>query len=135
MLAHRRCLLVLVLQVALSSMASAFTFDDKAFCAAAQQLAFAANQDADRWLNRTTRSGGMAVFCDKRVVEVRRLTYAPSDTMNESWQQHQTQEFNSTHCNNPIWEDAIANGWRIALTVTAADGAGVSIDAQCGDKR
>ena len=135
MLAHRRCLHMLVLQVALSSTASALEFDEKAFCAAAHQFAFAANQDADRWLDRTTRSAGMAVFCEKRLVEVRRLTSAPSDAMNESWQQREARAFSSTHCSNPIWEGAIANGWRIILTVTAADGARVSIDAQCGDKR
>ena len=134
MLVHHRCLLVLSFQVALSSTASAFAFDEKAFCAAAQQFAFAANQDVDRWLDRTTRSGGMAVFCDKRLVEVRRLTSAPSDTMNVSWKQREAQAFSATHCNNPIWQDAIANGWRITLTVTAADGARVSIDAQCDDK-
>ena len=133
--AHHRCLLALVLQVALSSTAWAFAFEEKAFCAAAQQFAFAANQDADRWLDRTTRSGGMAVFCDKRIVEVRRLTYAPSDTLNESWQQREAQAFNTTHCGNPIWEDAIANGWRITLTITATDGARISINAQCGDER
>ena len=134
MLAHHRCLLVLVLQVALSSTASAFAFDEKAFCAAAEQFAFAASRDADRWLDRTTRSGGMVVFCEKRLVEVRRFTSARSDTMNESWKRREEQAFNATHCNNPIWQDAIANGWRITLTVTAADGARVSIDARCGDR-
>lgn len=134
MLAHHRCLLVLIFQVALSSTAAAFAFDEKAFCAAAQQFAFAANLDADRWLDRTTRSGGMAVFCDRRLVEVRRFTSASSDTMNESWRRREAQAFNATHCGNPIWQDAIANGWRITLTVTAADGARVSIDARCGDR-
>jgi len=134
MLAHHRCLLVLVVQAALWSTASAFAFDEKAFCAAAQQFAFAANRDADRWLDRTTRSGGMAVFCDKRLVEVRRLTSARSDAVNEDWKRREAQAFNATHCDNPVWEDAIANGWRIALTVTAADGARVSIDARCGDR-
>jgi hypothetical protein len=98
MLAPHRCLLVLSFQVALSSTASAFAFDEKAFCAAAQQFAFAANQDADRWLDRTPRSGGMVVFCDKRLVEVRRLTSAPSDTMNESWKGREAQAFNATLC-------------------------------------
>jgi hypothetical protein len=134
MLAHRRCLLVLVLQVALSSMASAFTFDDKAFCAAAQQLAFAANQDVGLWLDRTTRNGGMTVSCDARAVEFNRFTYAPSDVMSESWKQREAKALNATHCNNPIWQDAIGNGWRITLTVTAPDGARVSIDARCGDR-
>jgi hypothetical protein len=134
MLTHRRYLLVLVLQVALSSTASAFAFDEEAFCAAAQQFASAANQDADRWLDRTTRSGGMAVFCDKRLVEIRRFTSVSSDSMNENWKQREGQAFNATHCHNDIWQDAIANGWRITLTVTAADGARVSIDTRCVDK-
>ena len=115
-------------------MASAFAFDEKAFCAAAQQLAFAANQDIGLGLDRTTRNGGMTVSCDARVVEFNRFTYAPSGSMNESWKRPEAQAFNATHCNNPIWQDAIANGWRIALTVTAADGARLTIDARCGDR-
>src|SRR6476620_659650 len=119
---------------ALSSMASAFAFDEKAFCAAAEQFAFAANQDIGLWLDRTTRNGGMVVICEKRLIEVRRFTSARSDTVNESWKRREQQAFSATHCNNPIWQDAIASGWRVTLTVTAADGARVSIGARCEDK-
>src|SRR2546423_266386 len=105
MLAHRRCLHVLVILAALSSMAPAVAFDDKEFCAAVQQFAFAATQDVGLWLDRTTRNGGMAVFCDERMVEFRRFTYVPSDLMNESWRQREAEGFNSARCNNSIWKD------------------------------
>ena len=126
MLMHHRCLLSLVAQVALSSTASVFAFDENAFCAAARQFAFAANQDVGLWLDRTTRNGGMTVSCESRAVECNRFTYLPSDGMTEIWKQREAAVLNSMHCNNPIWQDAIANGWRITLTVTAADGARVS---------
>ena len=134
MLAHRRCLQVLVIQAALSSISSASAFDDKEFCVAAQQFAFAANQDIGLWLDRATRNGGMTVSCDARAVEFSRFIYAPSDIMNENWKRREAEAFNSVYCNSVIWKDAITNGWRITLTVTATDGARVSIDARCRHK-
>ena len=133
MLTHRRYWLTVAAQAAfwLATSAPAFAFDDRAFCVAAQQFAFAADKDIDLWIDRTTRNGGMAVSCDAKSVEFRRFSYASSGTLNTAWKERETQVFNSTHCNNPIWKDAIANGWQIRLTVTATDGARVSVDAQC----
>ena len=41
-------------------------------------------------------------------------------------------DWNAVHCNSRIWNEAIANGWKIVLSQTAADGGQVTITAQCG---
>ena len=130
---YRTSLMLLVAQAAISStaLAPAYAFDDKEFCAAAQQFARAAATDIDQWLDRTTRNGGMAVSCDAKLVEFRRFVHASLSVMNESWKQRQAHVLSSTHCNNPIWKDAIGNGWRIALSITTTDGSRMLIPAQC----
>ena len=134
MLAPRRYLLSLIVEPAFSLMAlaPALAFDDREFCVAAQQFALAQTRDIGLWIDRTTRNAGMVVACDTKVVEFKRFTYAPSASMTESWKERKAAEWNATHCNNPIWNDAIRNGWKVALTVTAADGSHVSLAAQCG---
>ena len=129
MLAHRRCLRVLIIQTALSSMASAF--DDQEFCAAVQQFASAANQDVGLWLDRTTRNAGMVVSCGAKVVEFKRFTYAPSVSRTGDWKERKAEEWSAAHCTNPIWSDAIQKGWEINLTLSAADGSSVSATARC----
>jgi len=57
---------------------AAQAFDDRDFCSAAQQFAIAAEQDVGHWLDRTTRNGGVGVWCDRRTVEFKRFTYAAS---------------------------------------------------------
>ena len=138
MFAHPRCLLPMAVGAAAVWMPAAtrvFAFDDKDFCIAAQQLALAANNDVGLWIDRTTRNGGMTVACDARRIEFKRFSYAPSSSMTESWKELKSAEWNATHCNNPIWSEAIRGGWQIALTVTTADGSSASISAQCQVKK
>ena len=132
MLAHRRCLLPLVALVAVSSTASApaLAFDDRAFCVAAEQLALAATKDIGLWIDRLTRNAGMVVSCGARVVEFNR-TYAPSVSRSADWKERKAEEWSVAHCTNPIWSDAIQNGWKINLTLSAADGSSVSLSARC----
>ena len=133
MLAHRRCLLPLVAVAAVSSLAPApaLAFDDRAFCVAVEQLALAATKDIGLWIDRKTRNAGMAVFCDARVVEFKRFTYAPSVSRSGDWREREAEEWSAAHCTNPIWSDAIHNGWKINLTLSAADGSSVSLTARC----
>ena len=110
----------------------ALALDDKEFCVSAQQLAIAAEKDVGVWIDRVTRNAGMAVSCDRKTVEFTRFTYASSASMNDAWRQSKAADWNAVHCNSRIWNEAIANGWKIVLSQTAADGGQVSITAQCG---
>jgi hypothetical protein len=106
-------------------------FDDKQFCGAVRQLAVAAEQDVGLWTDRTTRNAGISVSCDRKLVEFRRFTYAPSASMDDAWRERNAEQWNATHCNNTIWSEAIRNSWNIALVVSAADGGQVRLRAQC----
>ena len=112
--------------------APALALDDKEFCVSAQQLAIAAEKDVGVWIDRVTRNAGMAVSCDRKTVEFTRFTYAPSASMNDAWKASKAADWNAVHCNSRIWNEAIANGWKIVLSQTSADGGQVTITAQCG---
>jgi hypothetical protein len=111
---------------------SALTLDDKEFCVSAQQLAIAAEKDVGVWIDRVTRNAGMVVSCDRKTVQFTRFTYAPSASMNDAWKASKAADWNAVHCSSRIWNEAIANGWKIVLSQTSADGGQVSITAQCG---
>ena len=112
-------------------LAPALAFDDKQFCAAAQQLAIAAEGDIGVWIDRVTRNAGMAVACDRRMVEFTRFTYVASAAMTEHWKADRAKEWSSAQCNSVLWREAIDNGWAITLTVAAADGGRAIFKAQC----
>jgi hypothetical protein len=133
MFRHRHLMQLLVLAVTAASMARApaLGLDDKDFCAVAQQLAIAAEQDVGSWVDRVTRNAGMAVACDRKVVEFTRFTYASSASMDAVWKERKAADWNATHCASAVWAEAIRGGWKIALSVTAADGGHVSLHAQC----
>jgi hypothetical protein len=124
--------LLLIAAVSLTALAPALAFDDREFCVAAQQFALAADKDIGLWIDRVTRNAGMAVSCATRTVEFKQFTYTPSASMTGSWKERKSAEWNATHCDNRIWSDAIHNGWKIALSLTAADGGHVLLTAQCG---
>ena len=109
----------------------ALAFDQREFCVAAQQIAIAAEKDVGLWIDRVTRNAGIEVSCERRSVQFQRFTYAPLASMNEASRARNAAEWNATHCNNPIWADAIHNGWKIALVVKSADGRQVTLSTQC----
>jgi hypothetical protein len=74
----------------------------------------------------------MVVSCDRKTVQFTRFTYAPSASMNDAWKASKAADWNAVHCNSRIWSEAIANGWKIVLSQTAADGGQVRITAECG---
>jgi len=106
-------------------------FDDKEFCAAIRQLAAATERDVGLWIDRATRNAGMAVYCDRRLVEFQRFTYASSASMDAAWKGRTAEQWNANHCANPVWVDAIRNHWKVTLVVTSADGGRVALSAQC----
>ena len=116
----------------LLGMAPALALDDKEFCVSAQQLAIAAEKDVGVWIDRLTRNAGMVVSCDRKTIQFTRFTYAPSASMDDAWKASKAADWNAVHCSSRIWNEAIANGWKIVLSQTAADGGQVRITAECG---
>lgn len=106
-------------------------FDDRDFCSAAKQLAFAAEQDVGHWLDRSTRNGGMGVWCDRKMVEFKRFTYASSTSMTNDWKARKAVEWNAAQCGSPLWGEAVRQGWNVELSVTAADGGRAAFSAKC----
>jgi hypothetical protein len=119
------CLVVLGLPTA------APAFQDREFCVVAQQFAAAAEKDIGVWIDRTTRSAGMTVLCDKKTVEFTRFTYAPSASLDQAWKERNTARWSSVQCASAVWSEAIRNGWKIVLSQNSADGGKVLIAAHC----
>ncbi len=115
----------------LAAMVPAFAFNDREFCVVAQQLATATQGDVGVWIDRMTRNAGMSVSCDRRTVEFTRFTYAPSASMDQAWKERKAADWNAVHCASPVWNEAIRSGWKIMLSQASADGARVTIAAQC----
>jgi hypothetical protein len=70
-----------------AALGSALAFDHKEFCVAVTQLALAADKDIGLWIDRVTRNGGIAVSCDRKLVEFKHFTYASSASLNEAWKE------------------------------------------------
>jgi hypothetical protein len=115
----------------LSALVPALAFSDREFCIVAQQLVAATKADVGVWIDRQTRNAGMFVSCDRRSVEFTRFTYAPSASMNQSWLERKSADWNAVHCASPVWNEAIRNGWKVMLSQASADGGRVTISAQC----
>lgn len=111
--------------------APATAFEDEDFCTTAKQLAAAAEGDVGVWLDRRTRNAGIRVACDRKLVEFLRFTYSPSSAMDGAWKAAKAAEWNGMQCASPLWADAIGNDWKVALSVTAADGGNVVLHAKC----
>ena len=130
---HLRWTLSVLVQtcVLLAVSTPARALDDRDFCAAAKQFAIAAEQDIGLWLDRATRNGGMEVWCDRRVVVFKRFTYAPAASLTVDWKARKAVEWNSAHCGSPLWGEAIRQGWKVDLSVTAADGGRAAFSEKC----
>lgn len=128
---RRSLVLACVAQAALAWAAPAHAFDDHDFCVAIRQVAVAADADVGVWIDRQTRNAGMIVACDTKKIEFRRFTYAPSSSMNQAWKQEKSAEWNRAHCGSSLWTQAIRNAWTVTLSLTAADGGHVALNAEC----
>ena len=126
-------LLPLVAQAAVPLVvtSAALAVDDKATCVAARQLALAAEKDVGLWVDKVTRNAGMSVSCERKRIEFTRFTYMRSSSMDDAWTQRKAADWSATYCANPVWSEALQSGWRIVLSVTAADGGRVAVDAKC----
>jgi hypothetical protein len=130
---HLRWILSVLVQASalVAAPTLALALDDRDFCSAAKQLAMAAEQDVGLWLDRVTRNGGMEVWCDRKMVVFKRFTYAPSASMTGEWKSRKAAEWNAAHCGSPLWGEAIRQGWKVDLSVTAADRGQAAFSAKC----
>lgn len=106
-------------------------FEDKEFCIMVEQLAVAAEGDVGIWIDRMTRSAGIAATCPTKTVEFRRFTYAPVAEMNVDWKRRMIAQWNTNRCSSYLWKEAILNGWRITLAIWSADGGHAFFIADC----
>jgi hypothetical protein len=109
-----------------------YAFDDTQFCHAVTQIARAASRDVGIWLDRTTRNDGIEVFCNRKLVHLKRYSSTPTSTVRETWTERKTDEWRGTYCTNPMWREAVDNGWLISATVTTAGGQRVWFACQPG---
>jgi hypothetical protein len=77
--------------------------------------------------DRVTRNGGMGVWCDRKIVEFKRFTAS----MTNEWKARKLDEWNSAQCGSALWAEAIRQGWKVQLSVTAADGGQAAFAAKC----
>jgi hypothetical protein len=117
--------------IVMTASAPAHAFADRDFCTAAKQFAIAAEQDVGNWLDRLTRNGGMGVWCDEKLVEFKRFTYAPSSSMTAEWKSRKAAEWSAAQCSSELWGEAIRQGWKVQLSVTASDGGQAAFNAKC----
>ncbi len=97
-------------------------FDNTQFCQAVNQLARAAAGDVGTWVDRSTRNDGVEIVCDRKLVHFKRTSSAPAGTLRGNWREAKTQEWRGAYCANPIWREAVDNGWLISATVTTTTG-------------
>ena len=117
--------------IALASANPSRSFDDKQFCQAMTEIGRAGNADAGTWIDRYTRNDGIEVLCNFRTVHFKKFLKASSTILREGWQEGKKQDWNSIHCNNPIWREAIDHGWIISMTMTTATEERVWFAATC----
>jgi hypothetical protein len=114
--------IAIVACAALAASDRARAFDSTQFCQAVMQMARAAAGDVGTWVDRSTRNDGVEVVCDRKLVHFKRHSTAPASTLQGSWKDAKTQQWQGAYCTNPIWREAVDNGWLISETVTTTTG-------------
>ena len=101
---------------------SVLAFDNTQFCQAVSQMVRAAAGDVGTWVDRATRNDGVEIACDRKLVHFKRTSTAPLGTLRGSWREAKTLEWQGAYCANPIWREAVENGWVISTTVATSTG-------------
>src|SRR5215470_7059559 len=97
-------------------------FDNTQFCQAVTQMVRAAAGDVGTWVDRSTRNDGVEIACDRKLVHFKRTSNAPAGTLRGGWREAKTLEWQGAYCANPIWREAVDNGWVISTTVATTTG-------------
>lgn len=112
-------------------LARADAFDHAAFCADKTELADNQQLEAGVWLDEFTRNDTVNVHCSMRMIEFRRYLDLPSGELDDTWRQREKTRWNSAHCSDPDWVEAIRAGWTIASTLITTTGERIWYTARC----
>jgi hypothetical protein len=112
-------------------LARADTFDHAAFCTEKTDLADNHQLEAGVWLDEYTRNDTVHVHCSMRMIEFRRYLDMPSSDLDDAWRQREKTRWNSAHCSDPDWYEAIRAGWTIASTLITTTGERIWYTARC----
>jgi hypothetical protein len=112
-------------------LALAESFDHAAFCAEKTELADNHQLEAGVWLDEFTRNDTVTVHCSMRMIEFRRYLDLPSSDLDDVWRQREKTRWNSAHCSDPDWHQAIRAGWTIASTLITTTGERIWYTARC----
>ena len=107
------------------------SFDHVAFCAEKTELADNQQLEAGVWLDEYTRNDTVNVHCSMRMIEFRRYLDMPSGDLDDAWRQREKTRWNSAHCSDPDWHEAIRAGWTIASTLITTTGERIWYTARC----
>jgi hypothetical protein len=111
--------------------ARADSFDHASFCAEKTELAENQQLEAGVWLDELTRNDTVNVHCSMRMIEFRRYLDMPSGELDDTWRQREKTRWNSAHCSDPDWHEAIRAGWTIASTLITTTGERIWYTARC----
>lgn len=117
--------------IAIASPSPSLSFDDNQFCQAMTEIGRAGNAHAGTWVDRHARHDGIDALCNFRTVHFKKFLNASASGLLGSWKERKKQEWNRIHCSNPIWREAIDNGWIISSTITTSAGEQVWFAATC----
>jgi hypothetical protein len=112
-------------------LALADAFDHAAFCAEKTELADNHQLESGVWLDEFTRNDTVNVHCSMRMIEFRRYLDLPSSELDDAWRQREKTRWNSAHCSDPDWYEAIRAGWTIASTLITTTGERIWYTARC----
>ncbi|MFM9849910.1 MAG: hypothetical protein ACKVP3_22490 [Hyphomicrobiaceae bacterium] len=112
-------------------LALAESFDHAAFCAEKTERADNHQLEAGVWLDEFTRNDTVNVHCSMRMIEFRRYLDMPSGELDDAWRQREKIRWNSAHCSDPDWYEAIRAGWTIASTLITTTGERIWYTARC----
>lgn len=112
-------------------LALAETFDHAAFCTEKTGLADSHQLESGVWLDEFTRNDTVNVHCSMRMIEFRRYLDMPSGDLDDAWRQREKTRWNSAHCSDPDWHEAIRAGWTIASTLITTTGERIWYTARC----
>lgn len=112
-------------------LALAETFDHAAFCTEKAGLADSHQLESGVWLDEFTRNDTVNVHCSMRMIEFRRYLDMPSGDLDDVWRQREKTRWNSAHCSDPDWHEAIRAGWTIASTLITTTGERIWYTARC----
>jgi hypothetical protein len=113
------------------SVIPAMAFDDAAFCQRLTDFAAKANEDKGSAIDGLSSNEGVSVSCDTKTLIFHKALALSMSELGTTWHASKQQEWNAIYCANPDWSPILANGWKVAASLTTFDGKRMTIFAQC----